>query len=137
MSYAIFRVEPINKLNALSQIGAHNTRTKQAYKSNPDIDMSKSQNNIDIVPLSSNNYYNSYMNLVKEYKDQHNKRQKTIREDRKKSFNQMLDDSNSVVADEMIFTSDNDFFKNMDEEEVKRWANANMDFVYNDIGYES
>ena len=71
MSYAIFRVEPINKLNALSQIGAHNTRTKQAYKSNPDIDMSKSQNNIDIVPLSHNNYYNSYMNLVKEYKDQH------------------------------------------------------------------
>ena len=136
MSYAIFRVEPINKLNALSQIGAHNTRTKQAYKSNPDIDMSKSQNNIDIVPLSHNNYYNSYMNLVKDYKNQHNKRQETIREDRKKSFNQMLDDSNSVVADEMIFTSDNDFFKDMDEEEVKRWANANMDFVYNDIGYE-
>ena len=137
MSYAIFRVEPINKLNALSQIGAHNTRTKQAYKSNPDIDMSKSKNNIDIVPLSHNNYYNSYMNLVKEYKNQHNKRQETIRDDRKKSFNQMLDDSNSVVADEMIFTSDNDFFKDMDEEEVKRWANANMDFVYNDIGYES
>ena len=42
MSYAIFRVQPINKLKDLGQIGAHNTRTKEAYKSNPDIDKNKS-----------------------------------------------------------------------------------------------
>ena len=30
MSYAIFRVEPINKLKDLGQIGAHNTTTKAA-----------------------------------------------------------------------------------------------------------
>ena len=36
MSYAIFRVEPINKLKDLGQIGAHNTRSKEAYNSNPD-----------------------------------------------------------------------------------------------------
>ena len=41
MSYAIFRVEPINKLSDLAQIGSHNKREKKAYKSNPDINITK------------------------------------------------------------------------------------------------
>lgn len=136
MSYAIFRVEPINKLKDLGQIGAHNTRTKEAYKSNPDIDKSKSHNNIQLVPITHKDYYSSYMNLVKDYKKQHDEKQKTERENRKKSFNQMLDDSNSVVTDELLFTSDKEFFKNMSKEEILRWANCCMDFVYEDIGYK-
>ena len=64
MSYAIFRVEPINKLKDLGQIGAHNTRSKEAYNSNPDIDKSKSKDNIDLVPITHKDYYTSYMNLV-------------------------------------------------------------------------
>lgn len=67
MSYAIFRVEPINKIKDLGQIGAHNQRKKEAYKSNPDIDKTKSINNIDIVPCPKN-YYDAYMELVKDYK---------------------------------------------------------------------
>ena len=135
MSYAIFRVEPINKLKDLGQIGTHNQRQKEAYKSNPDIDISKSKDNIDLRPLSHNNYYNSYMNLVKEYKKQHEEKQKTERENRKKSFTQMLDDSNSVVADELLFTSDKEFFKDMSKEEIEEWAEVCMDFVLQDIGY--
>lgn len=135
MSYAIFRVEPINKLKDLGQIGAHNTRTKEAYKSNPDIDKSKSHNNINLVPITHNDYYSSYMNLVKDYKKQHEEKQKIEREDRKKSFSQMLDDSNSVVADELLFTSDKEFFKDMSKDEIIKWANCCMDFVYEDIGY--
>ena len=136
MSYAIFRVEPINKLKDLGQIGAHNTRTKEAYKSNPDIDKSKSINNINLVPITHKDYYNSYMNLVKDYKKQHNEKQKTERENRKKTFSQMLDDSNSVVADELLFTSDKEFFKDMTREEIVNWAECCMDFVYEDIGYD-
>ena len=136
MSYAIFRVEPINKLKDLGQIGAHNTRTKEAYKSNPDIDKNKSHNNINLVPITHKDYYTSYMNLVKDYKKQHDEKQKTERENRKKTFNQMLDDSNSVVADELLFTSDKEFFKDMTREEIVNWANCCMDFVYEDIGYE-
>ena len=136
MSYAIFRVQPINKLKDLGQIGAHNTRTKEAYKSNPDIDKSKSHNNINLVPITHKDYYTSYMNLVKDYKKQHDEKQKTERENRKKSFQQMLDDSNSVVADELLFTSDKDFFKDMTKDEIVKWANCCMDFVYEDIGYE-
>lgn len=136
MSYAIFRVEPINKLKDLGQIGAHNTRTKEAYKSNPDIDKSKSVNNIHLIPPLQKDYYNSYMSIVKDYKKQHDEKQKTERENRKKSFNQMLDDSNSVIADELLFTSDKEFFKDMTKEEIVKWANCCMDFVYEDIGYE-
>ena len=136
MSYAIFRVEPINKLKDLGQIGAHNTRTKEAYKSNPDIDKSKSINNISLVPITHKDYYTSYMNLVKDYKKQHDEKQKIERENRKKTFSQMLDDSNSVVADELLFTSDKEFFKDMTRNEIIKWAECCMDFVYEDIGYD-
>ena len=43
---------------------------------------------------------------------------KTIRQDRYKDFDQMVDDSKSCVADEMIFTSDQEFFKDMSKEEL-------------------
>src|SRR5574344_1396608 len=135
MSYAIFRVEPINTLKDLGQIGAHNQRKKEAYKSNPDIDKAKSINNINVVD-TKDNFYNSYMKLVSPYKKQHDEKQKTERENRKKTLNQMLDDSNSVVADELLFTSDKEFFKDMTREEIVNWANCCMDFVYEDISYE-
>ena len=135
MSYAIFRVEPINTLKDLGQIGAHNQRKKEAYKSNPDIDKSKSINNINLVD-TKDNFYNSYMKLVSPYKKQHDEKQKTERENRKKNFNQMLDDSNSVVADELLFTSDKEFFKGMSKEDIIKWAETCMKFVYKDIGYE-
>ena len=52
MSYVIFRVEPINKLSDLAQIGSHNKREKKAYKYKHDIDINKTKNNIELVPLS-------------------------------------------------------------------------------------
>lgn len=134
MSYAIFRSESINTIKDLGQIGAHNKRDKKAYKSNPDIDISKTKNNIDIVPLSDK-YTKGYYELVKNYKKEYEEKQLTTREDRRKSFDKMLDDSNSVVADELLFTSDNDFFKNMSKKDIKKWADTCMQFVYEDLGY--
>ncbi len=134
MSYAIFRSESINTIKDLGQIGAHNKRDKKAYKSNPDIDITKTKNNIDIVPLSDK-YTKGYYELVKDYKKEYEEKQLTTREDRRKSFDKMLDDSNSVVADELLFTSDNDFFKGMSKKEIKKWADTCMEFVYNDLGY--
>ena len=64
MSYAIFRVEPIYKLSDLAQIGSHNKREKKAYKSNPDIDITKTKNNIDLVPLSDK-YINATLNMLR------------------------------------------------------------------------
>ena len=37
MSYAIFRGEGIKTIHELSQRGSHNERTKDKYKSNPNI----------------------------------------------------------------------------------------------------
>ena len=134
MSYAIFRVEPINKLSDLAQIGSHNKREKKAYKSNPDIDITKTKYNIDLFPLSEK-YIKGFYNLTKEYKLGHDKRMEIMRDDRKKTFRQMVDDSNNVVADELLFTSDFDFFKGMSKKQIKKWADTCMEFVYNDLGY--
>ena len=59
----------------------------------------------------------------------------TMRDDRKKTFKQMVDDANNVVADELLFTSDNNFFKDMSKRQIKKWADTCMEFDYEDLGY--
>lgn len=134
MSYAIFRSEPIQTLSDLSEIGAHNKRSKKAYNSNPDIKVELSKDNIEIVPCKLK-YVAKFDEITKDYRLEHEKRMETMRENRKKTFHQAVNDSNGVVADELLFTSDNDFFKNMNREEIIRWANTCMEFVYEDMGY--
>ena len=125
MSYAIFRSQPIKTLQDLAQIGSHNKREKKAYKSNPNIELVK----------CDEKYVKRFYELTKDYKKEHEERQKTIREDRKKSYYKMLNDARNVVADELLFTSDSLFFKDKSKEEILRWANTCMEFVYNDLGY--
>ena len=134
MSYAIFRCQSINTLEDLSHIGSHNKREKESYKSNPDIRKADSINNIELVKCNSK-YREKFYEITKEYKKEHDEKMKTIRQDRYKPFDQMVDDSKSCVADEMIFTSDQEFFKDMTKDEILKWANGCMDFVYNDLGY--
>ena len=134
LNYAIFRSEPILTINDLAQIGSHNKREKKAYNSNPDIDIERSKDNIELVPLSDK-YVKGFYNVVKDYKKEHEERMKTEREDRKKTFKQMLDKSNNVVADELLFTATNKFFENMTREDIKEWADTCMEFVYKDLGY--
>ena len=134
MNYGIFRSNPIMTLNDLAQIGSHNKREKKAYKSNPDIKLELTKNNIELVPLTEKNV-KGFKNLTKEYEKEHNERMKTEREDRKKTYSQMLNKSRSVVADELMFTATPKFFENMSKEEILEWANTCMDFVYNDLGY--
>ena len=134
LEYAIFRTEPINNLNDLAQIGSHNQRKKKAYKSNPDIDMELSINNIDLVPLNET-YVNGFYELTKEYKKEHDERMKTEREDRKKTFREMVNKSKSVVADELLFTATSTFFEGMDKDDIREWADTCMEFVYKDLGY--
>ena len=134
MSYAIFRCKSINTLNDLSHIGSHNKREKESYKSNPDIRIEDSKNNIELVKCNKK-YREKFYEITKEYRKEHDEKMTTIRQDRYKSFEQMVDDSKSCVADEMIFTSDQEFFKDMTKDEILKWANGCMDFVYNDLGY--
>ena len=134
LNYAIFRSEPIYTINDLAQIGSHNKREKQAYKSNPDIKLNMSQYNVELVPLAEK-YVKGFYNITKEYRKEHEERMKTEREDRKRKFNTMLDNSRNVVADELLFTATSKFFKNMSNEDLMKWANTSMEFVYKDLGY--
>ncbi len=134
MNYGIFRSEPIMTLNDLAQIGSHNKREKKAYNSNPNIKLELTKNNIELVPLKEK-YVKGFHNLTKEYRKQHEEKQKTERDDRKRSYSEMLNKSKSVVADELLFTATNKFFKDKDKDFILEWANTCMDFVYNDLGY--
>lgn len=134
LNYAIFRSEPIYTLQDLAQIGSHNKREKQAYKSNPDIKLNMSQYNVELVPLAEK-YVKGFYNITKDYQKEHEERQKTERKDRKKKFNVMLDNSRNVVADELLFTATNRFFRNMNNENLMKWANTCMEFIYEDLGY--
>ena len=135
MNYGIFRSEPIMTINDLAQIGSHNKREKKAYKSNPNIKLELTKDNIELVPLKEK-YVKGFKMLVKDYEKEHNERMKTERDDRKRTFNEMLNKSKSVVADELMFTATHKFFDNMSKEEIMRWADTCMDFVYNDLGYK-
>lgn len=48
----------------------------------------------------------------------------------------MVNDSKSVAADEILFTSDKIFFDSLSKEELMKWANTVLDFVYEDLGYK-
>ena len=89
LNYGIFRNEPIMTINDLVQIGSHNKREKKAYKINPNIKLELTKNNIELVPLSVK-YVKGFKMLVKDYEKEHNERMKTEREDRKRTFNEML-----------------------------------------------
>ncbi len=134
MNYAIFRSEPIYTLSDLAQIGSHNKREKKAYNSNPDIKLELTKDNIQLVPLNEK-YVKGFYELTKEYKKEHETRMKHERPDRRRTFKQMLDKSKNVVADELLFTATHKFFENMSKEDIKKWADTCMEFVYNDLGY--
>ena len=134
LNYAIFRSQQIMTLNDLAQIGSHNKREKQAYKSNPDIKLELKDDNIELVPLESK-YVKGFKELTKEYEKEHNERQKTERQERKKTYSQMLNKSKNVVADELLFTATHNFFENMNKDDIIDWANTCMEFVYKDLGY--
>ena len=135
LNYAIFRSEPIMTIPDLAQIGSHNKREKKAYQSNPDIDISKSENNIELVPLNMK-YTKGFDELTKEYKKEHEERMKTERTDRIKKYHEMLNSSKNCVADELMFTATHNFFDGMSREQIRDWANTCMEFVYEDLGYK-
>ena len=135
MSYAIFRCEGVNSLSNLSNRGKHNKREKEAYKTNPDIKIEDSHKNIELIKCDKK-YIERFYEITKDYRLEFNERMKNTRTDRKKSFYQMVNDSKSVVADEILFTSDKIFFDSLSKDELMRWANTVLDFVYEDMGYK-
>ena len=135
MSYAIFRCDGVKSLSDLSNRGKHNKREKEFYKTNPDIRIEDSHKNIELIKCDKR-YIEKFYEITKDYRLEFNERMKNTRSDRKKSFYQMVNDSKSVVADEILFTSDTIFFDSLSEEKLMKWANTVLDFVYEDLGYK-
>lgn len=115
--------------------GKHNKREKESYKTNPDIRIENSHKNIELIKCGKR-YIDRFYEITKDYRLEFNERMKNARSDRKKSFYQMVNDSKSVVADEILFTSDKIFFDSLSEEELMKWTNTVLDFVYEDLGYK-
>lgn len=134
MNYAIFRSKPIKSTNALAGIGAHDNREKEKYKSNPDIDQTRSHENIELVPCDKK-YVEKFYEITAPYKEEWDERMKTERPERKRTFTKMVNDGKNVVADELILTASHNFFNDMSREDITKWGNKCMDFVYKDIGY--
>lgn len=131
MSYSVFRVEGVKNTGSLKGLCKHNK--DRISNTNPDIDKDRSKDNIELVECDGT-YNKKFNEITKEMRRQHDERMETMRADRVKSFDKSLDDSSSDVACEMLFTSDEKFFENMNREQITKWANESLNFVIKDIG---
>lgn len=131
MSYSIFRAQGIKNTGALNGLSKHDK--DRISKTNPDIKHERSSENINLVPCNKS-YKMRFDEITKDMRAEHEARMKTMRPDRVKSFEKYINSSKNNVATEMLFTSDEAFFSNMDRTEVQKWAEASLDFVTKDIG---
>ena len=97
--YAIMRFQK-HKAQAVGGIEAHNERTKTEYKSNPDIDLSRTKDNYNLVKRKS-----SYRELIN----------KLI------SIHKCKTRKDSVVLVETVVTASPDFFKKKSKKEIREF----------------
>ena len=131
MSYSVFRVQGIKNTSSLVGLGKHNK--DRVSHTNPDINKGKSNENIELVKCEGT-YNQKFNEITKELRKNHDERMKTMRSDRVKTFERSLNDSKNDVACEMIFTSDESFFKGMSKEDITKWAECSLEFVTKAIG---
>lgn len=131
VSYSIFRVQGIKTTGDLRGIGKHNA-DRVSY-TNHDIDRAKSSENIELVKCEDT-YLKRFNEITSEMKIEHEKRMKSMRSDRRKSFDQAINSAKNDVACEFLFTSDEEFFQNKSKEEIEAWAKQSFEFLEKDIG---
>ncbi len=98
-NYAIMRFQK-HKAQAVGGIEAHNERTKTEYKSNPDIDLSRTKDNYNLVKRNS-----SYRELIK----------KLI------AIHKCKTRKDSVVLVETVVTASNEFFRKKSKKEIREF----------------
>ncbi len=110
MSYAIIRNANYKKDN-LAGLYKHNERKNTNY-SNKDIDKNRSSKNYSIKQCNT-----TYSNAIKKLQEENNLQGRIIK--------------TTNVACELIITSDKEFFKEIGEEETKRYFRTAYNFVAN------
>lgn len=131
MSYSVFRIEGVKTTGALRGIGKHNK--DRISSTNPDIDKNKSSENIELI-CCQGSYLDKFNKITSDMRKEHDERMKHMRSDRVASFEKSINTSKSDVACEMVFTSDESFFKDMGKEDITKWAKESLEFVTKAIG---
>ena len=117
MAYVVARMQKM-KVGNLTGIENHNKR-KTKNHANKDIDVTKSHLNYDLVG-NSGTYHKDIMGYI-------NKNKASTRAVRK----------DAVVVNEWLVTSSAAFFKDLDDDEIKRYFEVSKDFFATEFGEEN
>ena len=104
------------KIGNLQGIEKHNKRLFKNH-SNPDIDVTKSYLNYDLVSCNK-----SYKNAYEDEMQEHYKSKRKVRSD-------------ATVIDEWIFSASNEFFDELSEADEKRYFSTCLDFMKEKYGH--
>lgn len=113
MPYAILRFKK-RKAGSIASCERHNERKKEAYKSNPDIDISKSKDNYYLIKPHNYTYKQEIKKLIKEANCK-------VRKD-------------STMLVETLITASPEFMKNLSSEEQKEYFTIATEFLIDKIG---
>ena len=113
MPYAILRFQK-RKAGGVAACERHNERKKEAYKSNPDIDMGRSKNNYHLVPPPRYTYKKEINRMVAEAGCR-------VRKD-------------SVMMVETLITASPEFMNALPPEEQKEYFMTALDFIAERVG---
>ena len=116
MPYAILRFQK-RKAGGVAACERHNERKKEAYKSNPDIDMERSKENYHLVPPPRYTYKKEINRMIKEAGCK-------VRRD-------------SVMMVETLITASPEFMNSLPPEEQKAYFTMALDFLSERIGRQN
>ena len=116
MPYAILRFQK-RKAGGIAACERHNERKKEAYKSNPDIDMERSKNNYHLVPPPRYTYKKEINRMVAEAGCK-------VRKD-------------SVLMVETLITASPEFMNSLPPEEQKAYFTMALDFLAERVGRQN
>lgn len=117
MAYAVARMQKM-KVGNLTGIENHNKRKTKTH-ANKDIDVTKSHLNFDLVENSAT-YHKNIMQYINDKKAS----KRAVRKD-------------AVVVNEWLVTSSAAFFKDLDDNEIKRYFEVSKDFFATEFGEEN
>ena len=113
MAYTILRFKK-DKGGAVAGCERHNERKKDAYKSNPDIDINKSKDNYHIIQAPKYTYSRQIKELIKQYGCK-------VRKD-------------SVKLVETLITASPEFINKLSEKEKREYFERATEFIKQEVG---
>ena len=116
MPYAILRFQK-RKAGGIAACERHNERRKEAYRSNPDIDMERSKNNYHLVPPPRYTYKKEINRMVAEAGCK-------VRKD-------------SVLMVETLITASPEFMNSLPPEEQREYFTMALDFLAERVGRQN